>query len=75
VLVAALWLTATVDEPPARVLPGVTTVCRAAEGRCWTEPGEGRCTGGAVFRIVIGEPGRPDLGDALAACRRPPSAR
>jgi hypothetical protein len=61
------------QEEPARKLPPVTTVCRAADGgRCWTERGESVCTGGDVFRIVIDEPGRSDVAQALADCRRPP---
>ena len=62
-------------DPPARRLPAVTTVCRATDGsRCWTEPGESRCTSAAVFRIVIDEPGRSDVAQALADCRKPADA-
>jgi hypothetical protein len=71
---AALVLTMLLaDDAPARRLPAVTTVCRAPDAtRCWTEPGEGACRDGAVFRIVIDEPGRSDVAAALAECRRPP---
>jgi len=58
------------DDAPARKLPAVTTVCRArAPQRCWTEPGEGRCAGGEVFRIVIAG---ADVETALVSCRQPP---
>ena len=58
-------------EDAARPLPRVTTICRAdvPGPRCWTEPGESRCTTGAVFRIVIDG---PDVARALDDCRRPP---
>jgi hypothetical protein len=73
---AATSCEAIADDPPARRLPRVTTVCRAAaERRCWTEPGESRCPRGEVFRIVIDEPGRSDVATALAECRRPPDAK
>jgi hypothetical protein len=73
-LILAVVLAATDDEP-ARKLPRVTTVCRAKDAtRCWTEPGESRCADGGVFRIVIDEPGRSDVAQALADCRRPPDA-
>ena len=64
------------DGEPARRLPAVTTVCRTSDAaRCWSEPGESACRDGAVFRIVIDEPGRSDVAAALADCRRPPDAR
>ncbi len=63
------------DDEPARKLPAVTTICRAKDAsRCWTEPGESRCGDGDVFRIVIDEPGRSDVAQALADCRRPAGA-
>jgi hypothetical protein len=64
------------DDEPARKLPRVTTVCRATDTttRCWTEPGESRCADAGVFRIVIDEPGRSDVAQALADCRRPADA-
>jgi hypothetical protein len=72
----AIALLAAEEYAPARKLPPVTTVCRAATGgRCWTEPGDGRCVQGHVFRTVIVEPGRRDGADGLAACREPPPAR
>ena len=74
-LILAVVLASTDDEP-ARKLPPVTTVCRgSAPLRCWTEPGESRCDHGEVFRIVIDEPGRHDVTDALAECRQPPPAK
>jgi hypothetical protein len=70
VLVLLATSLARADEP-ARRLPPVTTVCRrAAPPACWSEPGERRCDGAEVFRIVIDEPGRPDPATALADCRR-----
>jgi hypothetical protein len=72
-VVLALLLAA---DAPARRLPPVTTVCRATDAtRCWTEPGESTCRDGAVFRIVIDEPGRSDVAAALVDCRRPPPER
>jgi hypothetical protein len=60
----------TADDAPARKLPAVTTVCRVpATPRCWTEPGEGRCAGGDVFRIVIAG---ADVEAALVSCRQSP---
>jgi hypothetical protein len=69
VLLAADGSTAGGGPPdaPARKLPAVTTVCRApATRRCWTEPGEGHCADGEVFRIVIAG---ADVETALASCR------
>jgi hypothetical protein len=72
----AIGLLAAGDGEPARKLPPVTTVCRSTGSlRCWTEPGESRCDEGSVFRIVIDEPGRRDVTDALAECRRPPPVK
>jgi hypothetical protein len=72
-LLACVLLVA--DDEPARRLPKVTTVCRAADAsRCWTEPGESRCPDGDVFRIVIDEPGHSDVARALEDCRRPADA-
>jgi hypothetical protein len=72
---ALLALGVLAADEPARRLPAVTTVCRAADAsRCWTEPGESRCAAGAVFRIVIDEPGRPDVSQGLADCRKPAGA-
>ena len=71
-LLLPIVLAAAEDDPPARKLPPVTTVCRApATQRCWTEPGEGRCADGEVFRIVIAG---ADVATAIADCRRPPDA-
>jgi len=70
---AALFLAVLVvaaDDAPARRLPSVATVCRdRGAGRCWSEPGESRCGGGDVFRIVIAG---ADVEVALAECRRTP---
>jgi hypothetical protein len=58
-------------DEPARRLPPVATVCRRlAPPACWSEPGESRCEGATVFRIVIAGPRRPDPAEALADCRR-----
>jgi hypothetical protein len=71
----AIGLVVADADTPARRLPAVTTVCRATDAtRCWTEPGESRCASGAVFRIVIDEPGRSDVAQALADCRKPSDA-
>jgi hypothetical protein len=75
VALLAIGLLAAGADEPARRLPNVTTVCRAKDApRCWTEPGESRCADGAVFRIVIDEPGHSDVARALEDCRRPADA-
>jgi hypothetical protein len=71
-LLLPVVLAAAENDAPARKLPPVTTVCRApGTQRCWSEPGESRCTAGEVFRIVIAG---TDVATALADCRRPPDA-
>jgi hypothetical protein len=71
-LLLAIVVATAEDDAPARRLPAVTTVCREPGTlRCWTEPGEGRCAGNDVFRIVISG---ADVETALADCRRPPDA-
>jgi hypothetical protein len=61
-------------ERAARPLPRVATICRTdrPSSRCWTEPGEGSCAEGTVFRIVLDG---PDVARALDDCRRPPDER
>jgi hypothetical protein len=74
-LLLAIGLVAADADTPARRLPAVTTVCRAVDAtHCWTERGDSQCADARVFRIVIDEPDRSDVAQALADCRRPADA-
>ena len=56
----------------ARRLPPTVAVCAdASTQRCWIARAAAECAPApaALFRLVIDEPGRPDVADALAACR------
>jgi hypothetical protein len=59
------------DPGEARPLPRTAAVCEDAAGRrCWVAERGAECgPGGGVFRVVIDDPARPDVADALADCR------
>jgi hypothetical protein len=65
----------TVERDAARPLPRTATVCLSRDAhQCWSEPGETRCANaptvrGEVFRVVIDDPERVDVRNALADCQ------
>jgi hypothetical protein len=59
------------DPGRARPLPRTAAVCQDPAGRrCWVAARESECgASGQVFRVVIDDPARADVADALADCR------